>query len=413
METRSEMRSAKSLVRFVIAALAGLPLVLSVGGFGQTTAQAAEDPVTLGVLHNESFPFAQMMKNSYDMALEVINAQSGINGRPLELVFADDRGRIKPGEKAVRELEKKGSVMLLGGYSSSNTVYTAGMAEKLDLPFLVTTAADDRITQRGWKNVFRLNPPASGYTKGLEDLFLNNIQPRSMAIVYENSPYGTGGALRMMWFCRENNIDLVKIIPYHKERTNREYIQRILSPLKEDRPDVIYMVSYLKDGLALVKEIRSLGIQALLVGGAGGFTHPDFAAKGGKDAETVLTATLWHQEIPNPGTREYFDRYREKYGSNPDYHGAEAYSGLIVAADSLKRAERHDPEGIRTALNATDLGTPFGPIRFSSYEKFERQNILPTQVLQVVQGEFESVWPKELATAPFLPPSYWRTPESK
>jgi branched-chain amino acid transport system substrate-binding protein len=76
------------------------------------------------------------------------------------------------------------------------------IADKLDRPLLVCTAADDRITQRKWKNVYRLNPPAKEYTRGLEDFFLNKIKPKSMAIVYENSPYGTSGAINMMWFCR-------------------------------------------------------------------------------------------------------------------------------------------------------------------------------------------------------------------
>ena len=179
------------------------------------------------------------------MLYEVI---TGIKGRPVTLVYADDQGKPKAGEKAVRDLvDKHGAVMLVGGYSSSNTVYMAGTAEKWDRPFLISTAADDRITQRKWKNVYRINPPASEYTQGLEEFFLNTIKPESIAIVYENSPYGTGGALRMMWFCRENGIEIRKILPYHRERTNPAYIQRILSPLKDEPPDVIYMVSYLKD----------------------------------------------------------------------------------------------------------------------------------------------------------------------
>jgi branched-chain amino acid transport system substrate-binding protein len=49
--------------------------------------------------------------------------------------------------------------------------------------------------------------------------------------------------------------------------------------------------------------------------------------------------------------------------------------------------------------------TPFGPVKFISYENFERQNSLPTQVLQIIDGKFECVWPQELATANFSTPS--------
>jgi branched-chain amino acid transport system substrate-binding protein len=105
-----------------------------------------------------------------------------------------------------------------------------------------------------------------------------------------------------------------------------------------------------------------------------------------------------------PGTQEYYDQYFKKFGTAPDYHGAEAYSALLVAADALKRADSFNPASIRSALDKTDMMTPFGPVKFTSYENFERQNSLPTQVLQIIKGKFECVWPQELATANFTVP---------
>ena len=56
------------------------------------------------------------------------------------------------------------------------------------------------------------------------------------------------------------------------------------------------------------------------------------------------------------------------------------------------------PEDIRAALDETFMVTPFGPVEFYSYENFERQNSVRTQVLQVQSGRFEVVWPPDLAT---------------
>jgi branched-chain amino acid transport system substrate-binding protein len=370
---------------------------------------SASEPLVIGIPHSEVYAYANMMKNSFEMALEMINKQGGIKGRPLKLVYANDQGKPKPGEKAVVELvEKHGAVMLVGAYQSSNTIFMARIADKLDRPLLVSTAADDRITQRKWKNVYRLNPPAKGYANGLEDFFLNKIKPKSMAIVYENSPYGTSGAMRMMWFCRGNDIELRAIEPYHKERLKPGYFKRIVARLKENPPDVIYMVSYLKDGAFLVKNIRDAKINSLLCGGAGGFTSRKFITKVGASANHLLTATLWTSCLQYPGTKEYYDQYTKKYASPPDYHGAEAYSALLVAADALKRTDSYNPASIRAALDKTDMITPFGPVKFISYDKFERQNNLPTQVLQIINGKFECVWPQEHASANFVAPPEWR-----
>ncbi|MBW2200817.1 MAG: ABC transporter substrate-binding protein [Deltaproteobacteria bacterium] len=384
-------------------------IFFAIGAFITPKIGMALEPVVIGVLHSEKFPYATMMKNSIEMALEVINKEGGIKGRPLKLVYANDQGKREPGERAIKELVKKaGAIMLVGAYHSSNTVYMARIADKLDTPFLICTASDDRVTQRKWRNVYRLNAPASEYARGLEDFLLKKIKPKSMAIVYENSPYGTGGALRMMWFCREQEIDIKAIEPYHKERLRPDYFERLVDPMKKEPPDVIYMVSYLNDANLLVKTIRESKINSLLCGGAGGFTHQKFTNKAGEFANNLLTATLWTHQLRYPGTKEYYDGYIKKYSIPPDYHGAEAYSILLVAADVFKRAESFQPESIRLALDKTDIITPFGPVNFKSYGKFERQNSLPTQVLQIIDGKFECVWPEALATTGFIPPAYWR-----
>ena len=67
----------------------------------------ASESVIIGVPHSENFPYAPMMKNSFEMALEVINKKGGIKGRPLKLVYANDQGEREPGEKAVKDLINK------------------------------------------------------------------------------------------------------------------------------------------------------------------------------------------------------------------------------------------------------------------------------------------------------------------
>lgn len=225
-----------------------------------------------------------------------------------------------------------------------------------------------------------------------------------MAIVYENSPYGTGAALRMMWFCREHDISLGRIIPYHKERASTEYFGKLVNSLKTDQPDVIYMVSYLRDGVLLTKTLRGLGIDSWLIGGAGGFTSPKFISDAGDAANGVLTATLWTQQLPYAGTAQYYALYRQKHSASPDYHGAEAYASLFVVADALGRAASLRPADIRAALDATNVETAFGAVRFQTYGKFQRQNSLSTMVLQVVNGSFEVVWPKEISTSSPIAP---------
>jgi branched-chain amino acid transport system substrate-binding protein len=54
------------------------------------------------------------------------------------------------------------------------------------------------------------------------------------------------------------------------------------------------------------------------------------------------------------------------------------------------------------------MTTPFGPVSFNDYGKFQRQNRVPTMVLQIMNGKFDSIWPEDLSTAAFVAPPGWR-----
>ncbi|MCW9097305.1 MAG: ABC transporter substrate-binding protein, partial [Ignavibacteriaceae bacterium] len=153
-----------------------------------------------------------------------------------------------------------------------------------------------------------------------------------------------------------------------------------------------------------VRAIREVKVDALLCGGAGGFTSQEFIKRAGKAANQLLTATLWSHQLPYPGAKKYHDHFLQMYSYPPDYHGAEAYSALLVVADALKRAESLSSKNIRAALDKTYMMTPFGPVKFYSYEGFERQNTVRTLVLQIINDNFEVIWPLDVATAGFVSP---------
>jgi branched-chain amino acid transport system substrate-binding protein len=369
---------------------------------------SALEPVVIGVplpLSGKQMEDGRMMKDSFEMAMKTINHEGGINGRSLYIVYADDQGKESTGERIIKELVKKSkAVMLVGGHTSAPTYAMAKMANGLDVPFLISTASADRITQKRWKNIYRLNPPVSEYTKGLEDFWMKYLKPKSMSIIYENSMFGINGATHMMGFCQENGIDIKSTVGYSEGKTDPAYFRSILALQVEDPPDVIYMVSRLDDGVSLVQAIREVKIDTLLCGGAGGFTSQEFLKRAGKAANQLITATLWSHQLPYSGAKDYYDHFIQKYSYPPDYHGAEAYSALLVAADALKRAGSFSPKSIRSALNKTLMMTPFGPVRFYSYEDFERQNTVRTLVLQIINDKFEVIWPPDVATAGFVPP---------
>jgi len=370
----------------------------------------AED-LTLGIplpLTGAQAKFGEMEKRSYEIAAEEINAAGGIKGRKVILQFEDSQGKPEISRSIAEKLiDVKKQPVIFGEYSSSCSKAVAAVANERKTPYLVVTGADDSITQQNYEYVFRLNPSNAYYAGGLISFLNEVVKPKSVAILYESSDFGTSGADEM----EKQAVKMgMKVLVKEKYEKGAVDFKPILSKLKAARPDVIYMVSYVMDASLLMKQIKELRIDAkLFAGGAAGFAIPEFIDNAKDAAEYVVTATLWSPQAKYKGAREYAEKYKKVYGDYPSYHGAEAYSALYVIKDVLERTKSMKPEDIRTAMKATNMETAFGPIKFEDKEGYQNQNFMDTLVLQVLKGQHQTIWPAQYATTKYVYPiPSWR-----
>jgi branched-chain amino acid transport system substrate-binding protein len=368
-----------------------------------------QDTIKIGIilpLTGDQAKFGEIEKQSFDLALEEINESGGIRGKKLQFIVEDDTGRPDVGRSAAEKLITKDKVIMLGGgYSSSVTFAVAGVAQQNRMPFLVNTGSDDKITEQGWDYVFRLNPPVSEYPGALESFLTEVVRPKTAAILYENTNFGTSGSKEFKATCDKLGIQVVINEGYEHGGVD---FKPILVKVKQANPDLVYMISYLMDASLLMRQSMELRLTPkIFVGGAAGFTLPEFPKNAGKASEKVFSATLWYQTLRYPGAMDYFNKFVKKFNKDTEYHGAEAYAAAYVIADVLKRAKSFSPEDIKEALSKTDMMTVFGPVKFVSYGKKTNQNKLPTYLVQWIDGKLELVWPKEQASKPYVFPIDW------
>ncbi|HBE45610.1 MAG TPA: ABC transporter substrate-binding protein [Deltaproteobacteria bacterium] len=373
--------------------------------FGVSPAAAVKVGIVLPLTGAEA-KFGEIKKNSFDMAAEEINNKGGIKGEKLELIVEDDMGRPEVGRSVAEKLITKDKVVMLGGgYSSSCTYAVAGVAQQNSVPFLVSTGSADKITTSGWDYVFRLNPPVSEYAKAIESLLSEVIKPKTAVILHENSLFGTSGAKSFEENCQRLGIKVLLRQGYEAGGID---FKPVLIGVKQLNPDIVYMVSYIMDASLLMKQAKELKLTPkMFIGGAAGFTMPEFKKNAGVASEKVISATLWHQVLRYPGAMDYYNKYVKRFKTETEYHGAEAYAAAYVIADALKRAKSYSRTDIKQALSETDMMTVFGPVKFISYKNFKNQNKLPTYVVQWIDGELELVWPANLATKKFVYPVDW------
>ncbi len=343
-------------------------------------------------------PFGEIIKNSFVMAADEVNAKGGVrDGYKLDLLFEDSKSDVQTARTVTEKLINQDKVvMLTGQYSSVETFPMTQMVQQYGIPFLVSTAAADQITQQGWKYIFRMVQPASEFDDGLKDFFEKVAKPKSIAILYENTLFGTSTAAAMKDWATKNRVEMVMYEPY--DAGSPDY-RPLLLRVKEKKADVIYMVSYLLDAVLLMRQAKEVDLNPqAFTGAAAGFSILPFIKGAGEVAEHVLSSTMWEASVPYPGAMTYLKGYEARFGSPPSYHGSQGYAAVFVVADVLKRSASLKPDDIVKALSTTDLMTMYGRIRFESYGKFQNQTKLPTFVIQVQKGKFVTVWPKDVAT---------------
>jgi branched-chain amino acid transport system substrate-binding protein len=371
----------------------------------------AQDVLKLGIplpLTGTNAKFGEIEKKSYEIAKDEINAKGGIKGKKVVLEFEDSQGKPEVARSIVERLiDVKKQPVVFGEYSSSCSKAIAAVAEERKVPYLVVTGATDDITQQKYKYVFRMNPTNAYYATGLMSFLNTVVKPKTIAILYESSDFGTSGAEDMVHQAKKAGIQVLIKEQYEKGAVD---FRPILSKVKAARPDVIYMVSYVMDAALLMRQIKELRIDAkLYAGGAAGFAIPEFVQNAKEASELVMTATLWSPQIAYPGAKQFAEKYKKLYKDYPSYHGAEAYSALYIIKDVLERAKSWKANDIRAAFKSTNMMTAFGPIKFEDKEGYTNQNFMDTLVMQVIKGKHETIWPQKYASAQYIYPiTKWR-----
>jgi len=319
------------------------------------------------------------------------------------LVGADHQGNPQVGQQqTLRLITQEHVVAMLGSYHSSVSLVATSVAERQGVPFLVADSVAANITGRGFKWTFRTTPIAPDfaktYTQFLDDLKKIGRKIESLAIVNENTDYGSSVAASLAEAADAAKIKIDARIPYN---ANSSDVSAQVLQLKTANPDAVIFVSYTADTILYFKTMKNLDyLPPIIIGDDSGFSDPAFIPNVGELAQGTLNRSAF--DAGKPGTSSYVinEMFKKKYNRDLDDTSARWMQGLFVLADAINRAGSTDPTKIQAALKATDLKQNQLMIGYQGV-KFDEtgQNVLASTYLIQLRGkEYVSVWPENLAT---------------
>jgi branched-subunit amino acid ABC-type transport system permease component/ABC-type branched-subunit amino acid transport system substrate-binding protein len=360
-------------------------------------------PIPIGIISSftgAEARFGQAHRNGYEMALDEINASGGALGRNLELIYHDDTSKADPAMSAVEELAEDPRVAaILGAYTSSSTFPATAVADRYQIPMIVPTAVTDEITRQGYQWIFRVCAPAASYGEGMVEFLRDAAGATRLAIVYENTQFGSSVARAALEWAPRGGIEVVAFEAYDSGATD---FTPLLTRVKSENPDAALFVSYLADATLLMRQSKEIDFNPkVFTAGGSGFSLPDFLKGAGETAEYTVSITQWTPDAQWPGSREWAVKFRERYGSEAGYHAVQAYVSLKILTDAINRAGSANRYAIRESLKATSMDSIFGPIAFDE----KGQNNHPVAITQVLNGKFVTVYPPSAAIRPPVIPT--------
>ena len=379
-------------------------IAIALVGLGLTTT-AWSQAVKIGVINSTSgaeAPIGETINNGYILALEDLK-KKGIN---VELIREDDTGKPQIAMSAMEKLATRDNVAgVVGPYTSACANAISKLSEKYRVPLLVPVASKEDITRQGLKWLFRLSATTDDYAAILIDMALKMGKPKSIAIINENTDFGTSAAKSAKAFAAQKGLKVVAEEAYAKGSPD---YRSTLTKIKGQNPDLVFMVSYVADGILLMRQAREVGLQPQAFLGAGaGFGNPAFA-KETDISNNVFSSTQWTEEVSWPGAKAFAKRYREKFNKEPVYHAANAYASLMIMGETAAKAGG-DREKIRTALDSGKWDGIMGEVKFQDYDGYTNQNKHPMLVEQIKNGKFETVWPTSYTkNKPVYPFPKWK-----
>jgi branched-chain amino acid transport system substrate-binding protein len=367
------------------------------------------------------------------MMIDYVNERGGVLGK-YKIVQVDGDGQSKA-EVAINEAERLLNVekvdILAGVYSSAHAVPLAEKVDKQKRFLWITTAISSKVFDgRNLQYTFRPQPTGDQFgalsvayiNEFAKEKFKKDPKDLRLAIIHEDGAYGTDVANGSEAKAKELGLNVVLKEGYS---INAPDLSSLVTKLRSVRPDVLFHTGYNPDIALFVRQAKEQGLRLrAYIGHGAGHSQLDKLKEtfGAREVEGFHTLDPVASQLVDPRklkpgvgdmTAEMVKRYRANYDKDGPIapHVSMGFNNLwILFNDVLPRAiQKHGgwtPEALAKAARETDIpegGTMqgYGVKFFPVGHRFAGQNerAFPA-VFQVIEGKFELVYPKTVATAP-------------
>jgi branched-chain amino acid transport system substrate-binding protein len=393
--------------------------LLAAAAFALPAAPAvAEDAITIGFTTSQTGPLnvdSLGLVRGYELWRDEVNAAGGIKagGKNYKVNFVsyDDQsvgGRVQ--QLYTRLVNQDRAQFLFSPYSSGLTAPAAIISEQYGKVMVDAGGAEEKPFQLGNKNLFMVITSASHYLSGAVEALKAKNPHAKIAMVYSDDPFSKAVLTATKQQAEAAGMQVVMDESYAPSTTD---FGPIVNKIISSNADAFMGGGHYSDGATLARQMydqkaNMKWVSILVAPGDDKFGELGPAALG------VTVPSQWEIQVAykpqfGPTTPEFAKAFEDKFHAKADYHAASGYTAGQVLQHAIEQANSIEPEKVTAALNATDVTTFFGHIKFATDPGHHGLQMAHQMVLaqwQKINGKpgRQVVWPLDAKSGDLIYP---------
>ena len=348
---------------------------------------------------------------------EDINAKGGLLGRPVKLVYYDDKS--SPAEVPAiytKLLDVDKVELVIGPYATAQIAPAMPivMQKKKTFIGLLGLAVN---TEFNYPNYFAMIPSGpdakSAFTKGFFDIAMaQGAKPQTVAIVAADQEFSRNAADGARENAKAANLRVVYDRTYPPPTAD---FAPIVRAIQASNPDIVVVCSYPPDSVGMVRSVNEIGFKPKAIGGAMvGLQATAIKTQLGPLLNGWTNYDFW---LPVPkmefaGVADLIKRYQAKAaaeGVDPlgYYMAPWGYAQLQVLQQAVEGTKSLDDAKLGDYIRANAFKTVVGDVKFGAKGEWEKSRVLQVQ-FQNVKGNDVAQF-KDMSTQVVVAPAEYES----
>jgi branched-chain amino acid transport system substrate-binding protein len=300
--------------------------------------------------------YGQSLVSGIELAVDEINKSGGVLGKQIELVKTDNKSETTESANVATKLATRDKVVaILGPATSGNTKAAAPIAVQNKVPLISASATADDVTvdSNGKVREFVFKTCFSDSFQGviMANFAYGDLSTKNAAVLVDStSDYSKGLAKNFKETYTKLGGKIATEQAYQAKETD---FKAVLTKIKGENPDVLFLPGYYEEVGLIVKQARELGLNVPVLGGDG-YDSPKLTELAGKTAlNKVYFTNHYSSKDTTQEVVKFQQAYKAKNSKDPDAFNALGYDLAYFLADAIKRADSTDSQKIKDALAST------------------------------------------------------------